>query len=386
MDQFYEYLREQPTASLSITVGIGYALWYVVYIAKRPVLAANPRMQGFLLRHCGSLRRKFWPTFWCWEARLQTILRTLIKTSPDVPYKKEFLNTSDGGHVALDWVQNDSGSPYVSSVRPTVLMMPGLTGSSHESYARHLVKQATDRGYRALVFNNRGIGGADLKTPRTYNATNIEDLCEVIAHIKGRYPDSPLLGVGVSMGGLLLTNYLAKKGKDTPMVGAMSISAAWDIFATSKVLEEPLNSFLFNRHLTENLIEHLNKHRAIFQGNFDIDSASKSRTIREFDDRFTAKQFGYPSYKEYYIEATIATKIDDIHIPYLALNSADDMFSPGHSIPLDKAAASKNVAIAMTDHGGHIGFLEGIFPRGANLMDKLLGEFADAIFKHGHEL
>ncbi|ELU04778.1 hypothetical protein CAPTEDRAFT_143198 [Capitella teleta] len=314
------------------------------FLPQRPVLAANPRMQGFLLRHCGSLRRKFWPTFWCWEARLQTILRTLIKTSPDVPYKKEFLNTSDGGHVALDWVQNDSGSPYVSSVRPTVLMMPGLTGeisscgTVHESYARHLVKQATDRGYRALVFNNRGIGGADLKTPRTYNATNIEDLCEVIAHIKGRYPDSPLLGVGVSMGGLLLTNYLAKKGKDTPMVGAMSISAAWDIFATSKVLEEPLNSFLFNRHLTENLIEHLNKF------------------------------------------------IDDIHIPYLALNSADDMFSPGHSIPLDKAAASKNVAIAMTDHGGHIGFLEGIFPRGANLMDKLLGEFADAIFKHGHEL
>jgi abhydrolase domain-containing protein 1/3 len=58
---------------------------------------------------------------------------------------------------------------------------------------------------------------------------------------------------------LLLTNYVAAKGRDTHLVGAMAISAAWDVFATSKVLEEPLNALLFNRHLTENLLDHLTK-------------------------------------------------------------------------------------------------------------------------------
>lgn len=56
----------------------------------------------------------------------------------------------------------------------------------------------------------------------------------------------------------------------------------------------------------------------------------QSRTIREFDDRFTARQFGYPSYKEYYEDTVIRNKVDDIRIPYLALNAADDMFSPQH--------------------------------------------------------
>ena len=56
----------------------------------------------------------------------------------------------------------------------------------------------------------------------------------------------------------------------------------------------------------------------------------QSRTIREFDDRFTSKQFGYPTYKEYYEDACIHRKVSDIKVPLLCLNAADDPFSPSH--------------------------------------------------------
>ena len=58
--------------------------------------------------------------------------------------------------------------------------------------------------------------------------------------------------------------------------------------------------------------------------------ASQSRTIREFDDRFTSKQFGYPTYKEYYEDACTHRKVSDIKVPLLCLNAADDPFSPSH--------------------------------------------------------
>lgn len=39
------------------------------------------------------------------------------------------------------------------------------------------------------------------QTPRTYCAANIEDTEFVIQHVKNKYPNAPLMGVGVSLGG-----------------------------------------------------------------------------------------------------------------------------------------------------------------------------------------
>ena len=57
---------------------------------------------------------------------------------------------------------------------------------------------------RCVVFNFRGRGGHDLKTPRTYCASNSEDLASVVEHIKNTYPDAPVLALGVSLGGIIL--------------------------------------------------------------------------------------------------------------------------------------------------------------------------------------
>ena len=50
--------------------------------------------------------------------------------------------------------------------------------------------------------------------------------------------------------------------------------------------------------------------------------------MREVDTHFTSKLFGYRTCEEYYTEACLDAKVQDIQTPTIFLNAADDMFSP----------------------------------------------------------
>ncbi len=58
---------------------------------------------------------------------------------------------------------------------------------------------------------------------------------------------------------LILTNYLAKMGKECKLRAGMTVSVAYDVFESSKMLEQPINNFLFNRLLANNLVEAVKK-------------------------------------------------------------------------------------------------------------------------------
>jgi abhydrolase domain-containing protein 1/3 len=51
-----------------------------------------------------------------------------------------------------------------------------------------------------------------------------------------------------------------------------------------------------------------------------------SKTIKEFDDRFTSRLFGYTDVKDYYNDACLVGKLKLMKIPVLALNAEDDPF------------------------------------------------------------
>ena len=71
-------------------------------------------------------------------------------------------------------------------------------------------------------------------------------------------------------------------------------------------------------------------------------SFTQSTTIKEFDERFTAPMFGYPSWQDYYKDASLHDKIHALEVPVLCLSAADDPFSPYHGkiyrLPPDKYA------------------------------------------------
>ncbi|NXA78673.1 ABHD3 Phospholipase, partial [Thryothorus ludovicianus] len=374
--------------SLVLGFGVAYACYYLNSIAKKPQLvASNDRFCRFLEEYCPVVTETYYPTIWCWEGRVQTLLRPFITSRPQVQYRNELIKTADGGQISLDWFDNNDSSYYPdASTRPTVLLLPGLTGTSKESYILHMIHQSEALGYRCVVFNNRGIAGEELLTPRTYCAANTEDLEAVIHHVHSLHPSAPFMAAGVSMGGMLLLNYLGKTGRDTPLMAAAIFSAGWNVFESIESLEKPLNWLLFNYYLTTCLQSSISRHRQILEKLFDMDLVMKARTIREFDKQFTSVMFGYRSVDDYYEDASPCLKLKSIGIPVLCLNSVDDVFSPAHAIPVETAKQNANVALVLTSCGGHIGFLEGIWPRKCTYMDRVFKQFVQAVFEHGNKI
>ncbi|XP_065443408.1 protein ABHD1 isoform X9 [Chrysemys picta bellii] len=243
--------------------------------------------------------------------------------------RSELLRTADGGQLLLDWADNAESQRYPEpGTRPTVLLLPGLTSNSQATYILHLVQQASRAGYRTVVFNNRGCKGEELLTPRAFCASNTEDLQTVVTHIKAQHPRAPLLAVGVSLGG----------------------------------------------------------HRKVIAEKVDVEPVLQARSIREFDERYTAVVFGYGTCAEYYQDASPSHLVHAVRLPVLCLNAADDPFSPLQAIPLATARHLPTLAVLVTARGGHIGFLEGLFPRHESYMDRVFAQFLAAAFEHSQEL
>ncbi|XP_068135007.1 protein ABHD1 [Hyperolius riggenbachi] len=372
---------------LLLGVGVTWGFCYLKYVCKIPRLVAADPLHHFLQSHCPVVKTAFCPTFWCVGGRIQTIARVFLLSKPHPTYRKEVISTADGGQISLDWNDNQESSQYPeSSSRPTILLLPGLTGNSEQSYVLHMVGQARKDGYRCVVFNNRGSGGEELLTHRTFCAANTEDMARVVEHVRRCLPEAPLLAVGVSLGGMILLNYLASSGSDSGLQAALVFSTPWDVFVSTASLEKPVNYLLFNRNLTSGMRKTVHKYRSIIGKAVDVDHVLQSRSIREFDERYTSPVFGYETCDDYYRHGSPCTKLSKVQTPVLCVNAEDDPLSPGQAIPVADAANNPHVALLITAHGGHIGFLEGVFPTQQQYMNRVFSQFMGAVLRHCEDL
>lgn len=368
----------------AVAAGSAYLAYYLYVVVKKPSIACRDKsLMKLIDQHCPISKEFYRPTWWCFQSHAQTLLRSLIQSYPVTDYRSEMLRMPDGGKVKLDWADNKANSASPPESCPTVLLLPGLTGCSTDNYVLHMVQTIIHLGYRCVVFNNRGCGGTELWTARTYCAANTDDLEFVVKHVRKLLPQAPVMGIGVSLGAGILFNYMCKRGRDVGLCAGMCVSVVWDLVESATSLEKPLNWFFFNKYLARMLVNKIETQSHMFKDKYDIEHILKSRSIREFDERFTAKQFGYKSGEHYYIDASIHNKIHSLRIPVLTLNAADDPFSPLHAIPVKEAYENDHIAMVITQHGGHIGFVEGIYPGGQTYMNRWVSQFVDAVFKHG---
>ncbi|KAI7736968.1 hypothetical protein M8C21_027244, partial [Ambrosia artemisiifolia] len=298
---------------------------------------------------------------------IETIFAAFFRTIPDVKLKRECLRTQDDGTVTLDWVSGDSRNLPENS--PILLLLPGLTGGSDDSYVRHMLVRARNKGWRVVVFNSRGCADSPVTTPKMYSASFLGDLDEVVNHVVNRYPNANLYGVGWSMGANILVQYLGKEPGASRFSGAVSMCNPFDLVMSEEDLCKGFNK-IYNRSLAKALSSILKKHLMLFEdigGDYNIPLAANAKIIRDYDEGLTRVSFGFKSVDEYLQNSCSANYIKHVRTPLLCIQAIlftmnlakNDPIAPDRAIPREDIKENPNCLLIVTPKGGHLGWVAG---------------------------
>ncbi|KAG9297870.1 hypothetical protein G9A89_000209 [Geosiphon pyriformis] len=349
---------------------------------------SNIPLSDYIKETCPSLvgpLAKFYPTVWLANGHLQTAYAAYAKFLNYYPvkYERHFIPTPDGGQFTLDWTPPIFEKPFDDT--PTLVILHGLTGGSHESYIRSLLDILTrpPHNYRGVVFNFRGCADSELLSPQMYCAGYTDDLRVALRYIEKCIPNAKLMGAGFSLGANILVKYLGEEGTKTPLIGAISVGNPFDLLGTNLAMERSLvGRKIYSTSLALNLKNSFAKHLKILKRHPKLDPPFilSARSIREFDDRCTRLVFGYDTVNDYYRDASSSRFVTRVRVPLLCLQARDDPVSVRECIPYDECRFNPSVILATTSHGGHLGWFTG-FWRPTRWCIKPLTEFCVAMFE-----
>lgn len=243
---------------------------------------------------------------------------------------------------------------------PTLLATHGLEGSSSGHYMLGMAHQAWQRGWNAVLLNHRNCGDTERLTPTLYHSGLTDDAVAVVRELAAE--GLPHFGMaGYSLGGNLTLRLAGQLGADPsltalPIRAFAAVSPTMDLQLCVDAIERRVN-FIYEWNFMRGLRARLIRKAALWPGQFDLRPLSRARTIRQFDDAYTAPLSGFGNAANYYYQASAMRLIDRVRTPTLIVSADDDPFVPDEQFRRPEVADNPQIRVVVTRGGGHCGFV-----------------------------
>ena len=292
-----------------------------------------------------------WPPFrpvpWLPGPDLQTIVPALLRPAGDAPVPESRI-VSVGPH---DAVRVDLDRPG-GAAQGTLLLLHGMGGSSESPYMRHTAVAALQRGLVVARMNLRTCGGSASLATTLYNAGQSDDVARVLEALEADGHARPLLAVGFSLGGNVLLRYAGRAGGECTADALVTVNPPVDLAACAASIERPRN-WIYQAYYARKLRRQLREVAAV-RAVSGIERLGAARTVRRFDELFTAPDAGYESADRYYADASAGPWLDRIARPTLVLSAANDPIVPAGTLrPYHRLPA---IRFEHPAAGGHCGY------------------------------
>ena len=286
--------------------------------------------------------------FWLVNEHWQTILPAVIRNPKRLSYTRERIATRDQDFLDLDFIYNNHNR--------IAILSHGLEGHSDKNYVRAMARYFNRHDWDTLSWNCRSCSGEMNRTPKLYHHGATEDLEVVVRYVleKGY---AQIVLVGFSLGGSLVVKYLGENGANVPdeIVCGIAFSIPCQLGSCAATMSNPANRFYLNRFLTKLKAKIMLK-ATQFPGLFDTFDIDKISSFYEFDSRFTAPLYGFPSAEAFYNYASAGNYIEGIQKPTLLVNSLNDPMFPDDCYPFEIAVNHRYFHLETPARGGHMGY------------------------------
>ncbi|HMG17050.1 MAG TPA: alpha/beta fold hydrolase [Saprospiraceae bacterium] len=286
---------------------------------------------------------------YAYNKHLATIVPSIFRKVNGIEYLRERLILKDNDFLDIDVVYNKNNK--------AVILSHGLEGNSEKSYIKGTAKLFLENGWDIIAWNCRSCSGEMNKAKRIYHHGEVEDIGEVVdwAVVKNQYKSIGL--IGFSMGGVINTKYIAtqKANLSDKLTFNIAVSTPCDLEACALTLDQK-NNFIYKRKFFKSLKDKLMLKADQYPGMIDTDLLQRIKYWRDFDEHFSAGMNGFANRRAFYQQATLNNFLEDVTIPTLILNAANDPLIPIESNPSSIAKSNKMLQVEITKYGGHCGY------------------------------
>ena len=242
--------------------------------------------------------------------------------------------------------------------KPTILALHGLNGSSDAHYMLGIASKAFERGMNVVRLNQRNCGDTEHLSAGLFHSGLTHDARQVIRELTTVDGLTAIAVAGYSLGGNLALKLAAEYGDQPPhaLLGVAAVSPIIEIGECVKALERPGN-VLYQWNFVKDLKRRMRRKNKCWPGRFDVSRLSSIRTVRQFDDVYTAPHFGFNGADDYYYRASAMRIVERIRVPALVITAEDDPFVPVEPFRDPKVTGNARIELAICEHGGHCGFV-----------------------------
>ena len=168
---------------------------------------------------------------------------------------------------------------------------------------------------------------------------------------------APLLG-----GNITGRSLDARECEDvTAFLAEAEARAPLDLVVSGLGLEQGLNRIFYTPRFLRTMKPKARQMWARFPGLFDVKATDRARSLREFDDAFTAPVHGFKGVMDYWQRASAKPHLRRLALPSLIVNPLNDPFVPLACLPTP-SEVNACTSLWQPPQGGHLGFVQGAFP------------------------